>query len=293
MGKYVFIFSLLACCLSIFLMLEVERLTPYQELVKSYLPKYARNAVESGIFFVRSKVFSSGKSKTSERIFSKSELSQYIGKDGSDIYLAVLGKVYDVTKGKKHYGPDGGYHGFAGRDGTRAFITGQFNEEGLVEDIKGLKLPDLLGLDGWQTFYEKDYKCIGKVEGEFYDWNGQPTENLKYYQEQLKLAKENQKKTEAETRRFPPCNSQWAQDTGTVLWCTNQSGGIERDWVGVPREFHEPGRQHMRCACVRTTGPPSDDPDLKDHKNRGDLDNPRFKVYAGCDPKAESCKIIQ
>ena len=38
------------------------------------------------------------------------------------IYLAVLGRVFDVTKGADYYGPGaGGYSGFAGRDGSRAF----------------------------------------------------------------------------------------------------------------------------------------------------------------------------
>ena len=42
--------------------------------------------------------------------------------DGSPIYLAVAGDVYDVSDGRAHYGPDGGYGGFSGRDATRFFI---------------------------------------------------------------------------------------------------------------------------------------------------------------------------
>jgi len=40
-------------------------------------------------------------------------------------------QVFDVTKGRKHYGPGGGYSFFSGRDGSRAFVSGDFTEEGV------------------------------------------------------------------------------------------------------------------------------------------------------------------
>ena len=55
-------------------------------------------------------------------------------------------QVYDVSKGADYYGPGGGYAFFTGRDGSRAFVTGQFDEEGLVDDTKGLANGDYLGL---------------------------------------------------------------------------------------------------------------------------------------------------
>lgn len=40
-------------------------------------------------------------------------------------------QVFDVTRAPQYYAPpDGGYAFFSGRDGTRAFITGEFNETG-------------------------------------------------------------------------------------------------------------------------------------------------------------------
>lgn len=49
------------------------------------------------------------------RLLSVSELSQYDGEEGSQgIYLAILGQVFDVHKGQKHYGPGGAYHFMAG-----------------------------------------------------------------------------------------------------------------------------------------------------------------------------------
>ena len=55
--------------------------------------------------------FQDGKS---DRVFTKEELSKYTGKSNR-IYLGLLGQVFDVTKGKKHYGEGGGYSFFSGR----------------------------------------------------------------------------------------------------------------------------------------------------------------------------------
>ncbi|NP_001131467.1 Membrane-associated progesterone-binding protein 4 isoform 2 [Zea mays] len=49
------------------------------------------------------------------RLWTVEELSLYNGTDeGLPILLAILGSVFDVTKGRSHYGPGGGYHHFAG-----------------------------------------------------------------------------------------------------------------------------------------------------------------------------------
>lgn len=49
------------------------------------------------------------------RLLSTRELSRYDGKEGSrGLYLAILGQVFDVHKGHKHYGPGGAYHFMAG-----------------------------------------------------------------------------------------------------------------------------------------------------------------------------------
>lgn len=41
-------------------------------------------------------------------------------------------------------------------------MTGEFNEEGLIDTIDGLAINDCLDLQQWMEFYEKDYKFIGK-----------------------------------------------------------------------------------------------------------------------------------
>ena len=48
-------------------------------------------------------------------MFTKEQLALFDGtRPSKPIYLAILGKVYDVQKGSKHYAPGGGYHFFAG-----------------------------------------------------------------------------------------------------------------------------------------------------------------------------------
>ncbi|XP_048450118.1 neuferricin-like, partial [Rhincodon typus] len=97
------------------------------------------------------------------RLFTKSELSRYTGEKGSPgLYLAILGQVFDVKKGKKHYGPGGSYSFFSGRDACRAFVSGDFTENGLVDDVSGLSPSQILSLHEWLDFYKKEY--IFKVQ---------------------------------------------------------------------------------------------------------------------------------
>lgn len=61
------------------------------------------------------------------------------------VYLAVRGKVFDVTPGKNFYGPGGPYENFAGRDASRGLACGSFDEDMLTKDLHG-PLDDLSGL---------------------------------------------------------------------------------------------------------------------------------------------------
>jgi len=223
------------------------------------------------------------------KVFTKSELALYDGSEGSPgLYLAMMGVVYDVSKGKEYYGPGGGYSFFAGKDASRAFVSGQFDEEGLVEDVSGLSSGDYLGLEEWGSFYEKDYVRVGLLDGAFYNKDGEVTQHLKDLQGWMEEAKIERDKQDVEKQMFPPCNVEWTQADGSRYWCTARSGGVTRNWVGVPRQLYYPARQ-PRCACVRNTGPPSTDPGAK--TNRGDLDSPHVKEYEGCGPKDWECRV--
>lgn len=53
--------------------------------------------------------------EASVRRLTRNELFQYDGSESSEgLYLAVVGQVFDVIKGRKHYGPGGAYHFMAG-----------------------------------------------------------------------------------------------------------------------------------------------------------------------------------
>ncbi|KAL8665412.1 MAG: hypothetical protein Q9202_002305 [Teloschistes flavicans] len=68
------------------------------------------------------------------------QLSLYNGTSAHlPIYLALNGSIYDVTASPHLYGPGGAYHMFAGRDATRAFITGCFDAANLVGDLRGVE----------------------------------------------------------------------------------------------------------------------------------------------------------
>ncbi|CAB3403373.1 unnamed protein product [Caenorhabditis bovis] len=229
-----------------------------------------------------------------KQILTPEQLMFFDGtRDSKPVYLAILGRVYNVNKGKKHYGPGGSYHFFAGRDATRAFVTGDFSEQGLVDSTDDLSPEDLLGIRDWVSFYEKDYTLVGVVTGRYYDADGKPTVELESVLARIENANEFRKLQAAETEVFPPCNSEWHQKTGGRVWCSTKSGGVNREWAGVPRRLRDPSTRTQRCACVKNFGTGLSGVDaVKKSTNRGDLDHPHLKQYPNCSPTANSCKII-
>ena len=158
------------------------------------------------------------------RLLTKEELAKH-GFNGPNkpLLLAVMGRVYNVDKGRDHYyGPNGGYNFFSGRDGTRAFVTGEFNEKGLIDDIRELKPAEINELQTWIDFYNKEYIFYGKVIGAFYDKDGRPTEELTYFEEmkeKYKLLKKDQKN---EQSKYPGCNSRWSEAAGGEVFCSTK-----------------------------------------------------------------------
>lgn len=132
---------------------------------------------------------------------------------------------------------------------------------------------DILSLKQWKEFYDKDYILKGRLIGRYYDDNGQETDYFRKVNEQIEIALENKRKEEMKNYEFPPCNVEWNADTGTKVWCTNQSGGIDRDWTGVPRKYFEAGVDNHRCACI----------------NPSKLESANLEEYKGCDPKSTYC----
>ncbi|XP_052266017.1 neuferricin-like isoform X2 [Dreissena polymorpha] len=180
-----------------------------------------------------------------------------------------------------------------GKDGTRAYVSGKFTAEGLVEDTSGLSHADLLGIVEWNNFYKKQYTFIGRLVGHFYDEAGQETAALKDFQRRLNEAKSAKSSDEDDMRRYPPCNFEYKQGQGRRIWCSTLSGGVQRSWAGYPRQYFQPGKTDPRCACVKESGAPSGSEPLSEHDNRGDLDNPLMKLYEGCHPESYECRFTE
>ena len=104
-------------------------------------------------------------------LLSKDELRRFDGSvEGQPIYLAIAGRVFDVTNGARHYAPGGGYDFFAGVDGSRAFVTGDFTPEGLTDDVSGFSAAQHLELLRWidGTYAQGNkagYTEVGRVAG--------------------------------------------------------------------------------------------------------------------------------
>ena len=89
------------------------------------------------------------------RTFTPRTLLPFNGQNNAPVYLAVRGRVFDVTSGRQFYGPGGPYSNFAGRDASRGLAFGSFDEDMLTKDLGG-PLDRLEDLDGEQ----KDRKSV-------------------------------------------------------------------------------------------------------------------------------------
>merc|ERR1712209_184366 len=93
------------------------------------------------------------------------QLKQYdgTGEEGR-VCVAVNGKVYDVTKGKRFYGPGGPYCAFAGRDASRGLAT--FSVEPVSEDyddLSDLKPHEMDQVKEWELQFSEKYTYVGKL----------------------------------------------------------------------------------------------------------------------------------
>ncbi|KAG8177907.1 hypothetical protein JTE90_020187 [Oedothorax gibbosus] len=160
-----------------------------------------------------------------------------------------------------------------GRDATRAYITGDFTEAGLIDDVSDFEAASLASLEDWLGFYKEEYKYVGKVVGRYYDQDGQPTKELLSIKEKMNTVQKNKYQDEVDKQTFPPCNSEWSKEKGSKSrWC-------DRSWVGVPRELHVEGRD-PRCGLHQELWTPLSGP--RHQKESGDLDHPGLKEYPGC-----------
>lgn len=102
--------------------------------------------------------------------FTPLTLLPFNGQNDKPVFLAVRGKVYDVSNGRSFYGPGGPYENFAGRDASRGLAKGSFDVEMLTKDLEGpldtlddLNAEELESLQGWEDKFNEKYLVVGKL----------------------------------------------------------------------------------------------------------------------------------
>ncbi|KAH8238598.1 hypothetical protein KR032_011256 [Drosophila birchii] len=121
----------------------------------------------------RTEVPSVGAPKPSEpelpkirRDFTVKELRQYDGNqpDGR-VLVAVNGSIYDVSKGKRFYGPGGPYATFAGRDASRNLATFSVdsNDKDEYDDLSDLTAVEMDSVREWEMQFKEKYELVGKL----------------------------------------------------------------------------------------------------------------------------------
>jgi len=72
--------------------------------------------------------------------------------------------VYDVSAGKRVYGPGGSYHAMAGKDAARSFGTGCFATH-QTHDLRGLDEQEMQSVEHWKKFFADSdkYHKVGRV----------------------------------------------------------------------------------------------------------------------------------
>jgi membrane-associated progesterone receptor component len=102
-----------------------------------------------------------------KRDFTLEQLKEFDGQrtDGR-ILIAVNGKVFDVTRGKRFYGPGGPYGVFAGRDASRGLATFSLTEEAIkdeYDDLSDLTAMQMDSVREWEMQFTEKYDLIGRL----------------------------------------------------------------------------------------------------------------------------------
>jgi membrane-associated progesterone receptor component len=78
------------------------------------------------------------------------------------IYLAIKGKVYDVSAGRMFYGPAGAYP-FAGKECARALALMSTDLKDCTDDLEGLGFSEKDTLKDWIDKFDFKYPVVGTL----------------------------------------------------------------------------------------------------------------------------------
>ncbi|KAG2482554.1 hypothetical protein HYH03_018513 [Edaphochlamys debaryana] len=99
------------------------------------------------------------------RELSPAELALHDGSDPAQpLLLAIRGVVYDITKGKDYYGPDGIYP-FAGKEVARAFALFSTDLADCNDNLEGLSYTEQEALRDWTARFNSKYPIVGRLVG--------------------------------------------------------------------------------------------------------------------------------
>ncbi|ODV88747.1 hypothetical protein CANCADRAFT_27975 [Tortispora caseinolytica NRRL Y-17796] len=98
-----------------------------------------------------------------DRQFTVEELAKYDGKTYKEMYIAIKGVVFDVTRNQQAYGPGSSYNLFVGKEASIGLAKSSLNPEDLQGSIDDLTPEELGVLNDWFTFFSKRYNIKGNI----------------------------------------------------------------------------------------------------------------------------------
>ena len=178
----------------------------------------------------------------------------------SEMWLSILGEVYDVTSGAKHYGEGGNYAFFVGRDASSAFATGApplFDVD--ASDLSSLTPSEVLSVVEWRATYREKYPFVGRLIGRYYDKMGRETAELAFVERVAEAERSARRKRAASSPSFPPCHSTFSRTQGGVLSCHDKMV-TDRALQSklVPRDVSTSAESTGVCVCVEESVARSD-----------------------------------
>ncbi|CAB3256821.1 unnamed protein product [Arctia plantaginis] len=94
-----------------------------------------------------------------------SELRQYDGNqpDGR-VLVAVNGWIFDVTRGRRFYGPGGPYAAFGGKDASRGLATFSVtSSDKEYDDLSDLNSIEMDSVKEWEAQFREKYELVGRL----------------------------------------------------------------------------------------------------------------------------------
>ncbi|GBP48286.1 Membrane-associated progesterone receptor component 2 [Eumeta japonica] len=93
------------------------------------------------------------------------ELKQYDGTqpDGR-VLVAVNGWIFDVTRGRRFYGPGGPYAAFGGKDASRGLATFSVtSSDKEYDDLSDLNSMEMDSVKEWEAQFREKYDLVGRL----------------------------------------------------------------------------------------------------------------------------------